>query len=96
MRYTYTIFDADPNEAGGCVWPGHENKAIRAEDDNAAADAVFDIVESEAAGLRVEDGYEVGQTLYALIWSPDGSTITLRYRLTAEDLGVEEEDDEDL
>lgn len=84
--YTYSIFDANPNESGSPAWPSHADEEI--EDVESLADAVAhvrDVMETEAAGLNPSDGYGLGQTLYALIWH-DGGTETVTYSITAEDL----------
>jgi hypothetical protein len=93
--YTYTIFDADPNQSSGTAWDTHTNVEIEAEDDVDAIDQVNDVLEAEAAGLNASD-YDVGDVLYGMVWAPDGIALrTVTYTLTAEDLGVEEEEEED-
>jgi hypothetical protein len=92
--YTYTIFDANPNTSSGTAWPSHEDIEIEAESDAEALGAVRDVMSTEAAGLNASDGYDVGQRLYALVW--DADTVIVgepTYELTAEDLGVEADDD---
>lgn len=90
-KYTYTIFDANPNSSSGTEWPTHEDREIDADSDDEAIDDVRDVMSAEAAGLNTSDGYEVGQLLHALVWDEDGTIVgTPTYELTAEDLGVEE------
>lgn len=48
---------------------------------------VQDLMEENAKGLNPEDGYDVGQTIYALVWSEEDEVVgTPLYRLTSEDL----------
>jgi hypothetical protein len=90
--YTYTIYDSDPHTSGGTAWPSHEDIEIEAASDEEAINAVRDVMSVEAAGLNQADGYEVGQTLYALVWDPYAALVgEPTYELTAEDLGVEDE-----
>lgn len=85
--YTYTIFDADPNASSGTAWPTHTDVEIAADTDAEAIDAVRDAMEIEAAGLSAADGYEVGQRLYAIVWSEDGTIVGMpTYTLTDEDV----------
>lgn len=92
--YTYTIFDANPNSSSGTEWPSHENIKIEADSDDEAIDEVRDVMSTEAAELNTSDGYDVGDTLHAIIWDEDGTIIgTPTYELTAEDLGVEDHSD---
>lgn len=96
--YTYTIFDDDPSSSSGVDWTDHADIEIEADDDDDAVDQVLAIMSAEAAGLRVEDGYRPGYRIYALIWDDEGVIIAQPvYRITAEDLGVDDdyEDDED-
>ena len=87
--YTYSIYDGNPAASGGCTLPDHEDLEIEADSDE---DARFDVelaLEVAAAGLSVDDGYAVGDVLYALVWDADGEVVaTLTYTLTAEDLGL--------
>lgn len=93
-EYTYTIFDANPNSSSGTAWPDHQDIEIEADSDEEALDAVIDVMCSEAAGLNPDDGYDVGQLLYAIIWDADGTIVGEPvYRLTADDLGIEEEEE---
>lgn len=87
--YTYTIFDANPNTSSGTAWPTHQDLDIEAESDEEALAAVRDVMSTEAAALNTEDGYQVGQLLYAIVW--DENTVIVgepTYELTAGDLGV--------
>ena len=89
--YTYTIFDGNPNSGSGTSWPTHTDIEIEADSHEEALDEVRDIMSTEAAGLSTDDDYEVGQTLYSIVW--DSDTIIVgepTYDLTSEDLGVEE------
>lgn len=87
--YTYTIFDADPGVSGPTQWSDHEDVEVEADSDSEAAAHVSAILETEAAGLNPSDGYEVGQTIYALVWGDDGAVVRkLSYEITADDLGV--------
>lgn len=88
--YTYSIFDANPHSSSGTVWPSHDDVEIDAESDDEAIEAVLDVMSIEARGLNPQDGYDVGQRIYAIVW--DGDTIIVgepTYELTAEDLGVD-------
>ena len=87
MTYTYTIFDADPSASSGAAWPTHQDIEIEAASDEDALEAVLDVISIESAGLSADDGYEVGQSLYAIVWDADGIIVgQLTYTLTAEDL----------
>lgn len=89
-RYTYTIFDADPDASGPTAWPSHEDIEIEAESDADAKSQVLEILETEAAGLSPVDGYEVGQRIYALIWTPEETVVAkVSHKLTADELGTE-------
>lgn len=88
-KFTYSIFDADPNTSSGTEWPGHAHAQIRAADLAAAEERVEEIMSS--ASYSEDDGYEIGQTIYAIIWDEDGTIVGKpTYEITAEDLGVEE------
>lgn len=88
--YTYTIFDANPNSSSGTAWPSHDSLEIVADDDDGAIEAVRDVMSVEAAGLNPDDGYDVGQRLYAIVWGADTVIVgEPTYTLTAEDLGVD-------
>lgn len=92
-KFTYSIFDSDPNTSGDTEWPGHAHAQLRAADLAAAEERVEEIMSS--ASYSEDDGYEVGQTVYAIIWDEDGTIVAEpTYELTAEDLGVEEPGDE--
>ena len=86
--YTYSIYDANPASASSCVWPSHSEKEIFAEDDETAIEKLREILEIEACGLSVADGYEIGDTLYATLDSDEtGIQIaTVTYVLTESDL----------
>jgi len=89
-RYTYTIFDADPAVSGPSAWPSHEDLEIEADSSEDAVSDVAAELDVEAAGLSPSDGYEVGQTIYALVWDADGQVIArLTHDLSAEDLGAD-------
>lgn len=90
--YIYSIYDANPNEVIGTVWPHHDREEIEADSDTEAIEEVESILSSEASGLRPEDGYEVGQRLYAHVWESGTIIGYPTYDLTAEDLGVEGKD----
>jgi hypothetical protein len=91
--YTYSVFDANPNETGGSVWPHHCQREIEADDDSKAVYEVRTILEECGSTCRPEDGYEVGQKLYSYVWSDDHVIVgEPTYTLTAEDLGVEGKD----
>lgn len=88
--YTYTIFDANPNSASGTAWASHTEEEVEADDNAGARAQVLGIMEVEAAGLDPSDGYDVGDTLYGLVWDADGvSAGQVEYTLTREDLGVD-------
>lgn len=85
--YTYTIFDADPHTNSGTEWPTHKDMEIEADSDQEAADAVGDVMETEASRCRTDDGYKPGQKLYALVWDANRVIVgTPTYTLTGEDL----------
>jgi hypothetical protein len=92
--YTYTIFDANPNTSSCTAWPDHQDEEIVAESDEAAIDAVREVMSANASGLNPSDGYDVGQRLYAIVWDTDTVIVgEPTHTLTAEDLGVDEDAD---
>lgn len=91
-HYTYTIFDDNPNSSSGTAWPTHQNIPIESDSDDEAIDAVLHEIGEQAAGLSLDDGYDVGQFLYAIIWDDDGVIVgEPTYKLSAEDLGVSDD-----
>lgn len=91
-QYTYTIYDADPQSSGGTEWPTHTERRMVALSDDEAIDKVRNVMSVQAAGLSPADGYEVNQTLHALVWAEDGTVVgSPTYEITAEDLGAEPE-----
>lgn len=87
--YRYTIFDANPQTSSGTDWPSHSRVELSAASDKDAEDAVCDVMQAEAERgvCRPDDGYKVGQKLYAIIWGDDGQIVgEPTYTLTAEDL----------
>jgi len=98
--YTYSLFDGDPNVSGH-AWPTHYTKEIDADSDEDAVELVTAELDTQARGLSPADGYEVGDSIWAIVYYPDGRAEQIERVLTAEDLGIEEhdeyaEDDEDL
>lgn len=88
-KYTFTIFDADPNSSSGTAWDTHTDVELEADSDAAAVAEVLDTMTIEGAGLNPSDGYEVGQSLHAIVWSEDETIVGQpTYELTHEDLGV--------
>lgn len=93
-KYTYTIFDANPNSSSGTEWPTHDDVALEVDSDAEAIEEVRSVMESEAAGLNTSDGYRPGDTLHALVWDEDGTIVgTPTYDLTHKDLGVSTSED---
>lgn len=95
-KYTYTIFDADPNSSSGTEWPSHTDVALETDSeletdsDEEAVDEVRDVMSVEAASLNPSDGYEVGGRIEAIVWNEDGAIVGQpTYDLTAEDLGID-------
>lgn len=85
--YTYTLFDGPD----GSTWPSHKDVTIVADSDEAAVQAVREILESEAAGLDPADGYEVGHEISAHVWDADQMIVGQpTYTLEAQDLEVVE------
>ena len=94
--YTYTIFDGHPAVSGDSKIPGYEGIAIESASYKSAIEEARDAMSILAAGLSTDDGYEVGDRLHALVWDADGTVVgTPRYTLTAEDLGVEDDGEDD-
>lgn len=92
--HTYTIFDANPNTSGSCAWPSHDDVEIDADSDYEAEVFVRSVMEAEAAGLSTDDGYDVGDRLYAIVWDSDGVIVgEPTYEITADDIGVTEVSD---
>lgn len=90
MEYTYTIFDASPQSSSGTEWPTHTDVELEADSDAEAIEEVRDVMSSQAAGLRTEDGYKVGEYIHAIVWDEDGTIIAQpTHELTYENLGVE-------
>lgn len=96
MKFSYTIYDAPPSQCGGVGWLHQQDVEIEADSDDDALEQVQDILSEEACYLSKDDGYEIGQKIYANIWNEDGEIIgTLNYTLTEDDLGIEDEYEED-
>lgn len=93
-KYTYTIFDSNPNSSSGTEWPTHVDMEIEAASDAEAIEEVRDVMSTEASGLNTSDGYAVGNEIHAIVWSEDGTIVGQpRYELTHEDLGVETDEE---
>ena len=93
-KYTYTIFDSNPNECGPCEWPSHCQVEIAADCADAALELVSQQLESEAAELYTSDGYEPGDHIHAIVWDAEGGRCVGQtvYTITAGDLGQDETD----
>jgi hypothetical protein len=90
LTCTLSIYDVHPAQSsGGGAWPTHDDVEMRATTLADALDEARETLESAAGDCRPEDGYEVGQWIYAQIEAPDGTGDVVGYELTAEDLGVE-------
>ena len=94
--YAYTIFDSDPISNPDSEWPRRKDVKIEADSDEKALTEVSEILGIEASGLSREDGYEIGQRLYAMVWNTSVHqfwTIVglLTYDLTVEELGEDPE-----
>lgn len=78
---TYSVFDADPNSSSSGLW--HDRTDVPAEGDTLEEAVAF--VRGELAecaeGLRADDGYDVGQRLYALLVDADGTTLQLSHEI---------------
>lgn len=86
-QFTYTIYDSNPHWNNAGVWPSHQDVDIEADSADEAAEDVQDELDVHAAGLSAVDGYDVGQTLHALVWDEDGQIVAEPTRvLTEEDL----------
>ncbi len=68
---TYTIFDSNPSDSDGGVWPDHDRASVEADSDDAAERAVDQILNKAAKGLFAADGYKVGNDLWACVFSDD-------------------------
>lgn len=91
--YCYTIFDDNPNTSSGTAWPDYKEKDLIAESDSEAIEIVYEVMEMEAKGLHVKDGYHVNDKLYAIVWFIDNNNQnvevdTITYTITKEDLGL--------
>jgi hypothetical protein len=85
--YSVRIFDADPQLCGTEL----ENAEVDARNTDEATEEAFYRLQTAAAACSPEDGYEIGDVLYAQVCDPTGEFVAeLRHELTAEDLGVEE------
>lgn len=95
VSWTYSIYDGE----GGSAWPSCADEDLdvdEPEDYDAVEQAVREVLEVEAAGLSVSDGYAVGQQITARAWPSDESgMIVVHHTLTAEDLGVDEDESAD-
>lgn len=91
-EWRYSIFDADPQSSTGTVWTDHDNVELDAESDEDAIDQVRELLQDEASGLNISDGYCVGDQIHALVWR-DGETIIAqpKYTLTLDDLSVDKD-----
>jgi|GEM_PF-1500036 len=86
-RYRYTVFNADPMSSGGSAWPDRSDVELEADDAAEAAALVEASLAAAASGLSGADGYEVGDTLHALVWDEDGTVVASpKYVLTEDDL----------
>ena len=84
--YVFSIYDSDPNQFHQYPWPTHDGVKIDCCTDAEAVLEVASILEDEAQGLSKEDGYEVGQKLYAPIFRDGFCIATATYALTKDDL----------
>jgi hypothetical protein len=90
-RYSIRVYDGDPGSSGCDVWPTHDGTRLNAETLDEARDEALDILSCEAAGLSRDDGYTVGQRIYAMIDDADDSgSDCVSYELTVDDLGEED------
>jgi hypothetical protein len=91
-KYTYSIFDSNPNASSVDAWPDHDDVEIECDSDDEAESEVQDILDSAANECSPSDGYEVGQSLYALITDVNSAIniAVLTHEITAEELGIEE------
>lgn len=79
------VYDADPGYAD--VDAIAEEK-IEYDDDEDEVALARDVIEVCAAGLSAEDGYSVGDRLYAILRYSDETIGKITYALTAEDIGL--------
>jgi len=95
--YTYTIFDSNPHTSAHSSWPTHEDLEIEADDAAEAVDEVRGALSSAALNCQREDGYTVGDLLYALVWDETGLIVgEPTHELTAEELGADPSDSDEL
>lgn len=85
--YTFTIYDANPNQYYGGAWDHMTDVEVEADDPTDAAGQVRARMKAAASELDRSDGYDVGDVLYANIWHADGKCVsTPTYTITEEDL----------
>lgn len=95
--YTYTVFDGNPASSGGVEWPSHTDLELSATDREEALTEAQAALESAALECAPEHGYDVGDTLYLELHCDGEWVASLTYDLTAEDLGLEDlEEEEDV
>lgn len=70
--YTYTIFDANPNQAGGGMWPSHTDVETEADDADEALEEALS--QAEIHGDTCGE-YATGDTLWVLVWDEDGCLV---------------------
>ena len=67
MTYTITIYDADPQDVGGCAWPARQSQARSLE---AALRAALALARREG---RASGEYRPGDVLHVAVRAEDGS-----------------------
>lgn len=77
-KYTYTIFDADPQSSSGTAWDTHTKVEIEADTSYAALEIACDVAERES----VHGEYEPGDRIWALVWDADGVLVETGATLT--------------
>lgn len=92
QAYTYTIFDSNPHTSSGTAWPTHQDIKLEADSDEEAVKAVRNEMSLESQNLNPDDGYDVGQQIYAIVWDRNHVIVgEPTYKLCAEDLGVSDD-----
>jgi hypothetical protein len=81
---TYKVFDADPNSAGGCEW-SDTSSGPDATEYSDAADLAVDVLDWAVTECDGNSDYSVGDTLYVLVYRPDGTGVQDSRELELED-----------
>lgn len=84
---TYSVYDDDPRDSSGTIWHDRQDEPAEGETlDEAIAFVQGELAEIAAGLTEGEEGYDVGQSIYAMITDVDGMTLVISHEITIEDL----------